>query len=110
MQKANNQYLVKGMIVNSLFDELIANPNIDFQTAFTKSLHQNLCKILQFLDEQFIEDLNFEMQLHFENLRRFITDLPRGVYSVEPTFISPKMAYKADWIYLLSKLMIIEKM
>ncbi|MBP7215527.1 MAG: ATP-dependent helicase [Candidatus Kapabacteria bacterium] len=90
MQKANNQYLVKGMIVNSLFDELIANPNIDFQTAFTKSLHQKPLKILQFLDEQFIEDLNFEMQLHFENLKKIITDLPRGVYSVEPTFISPK--------------------
>ncbi len=90
MQKGNNQYLVKGMIVNSLFDELIAYPNIDFQTAFTKALHQRPLKILQFLNEQFINDLNFEMQLHFENLKKIISYLPKGIYSVEPTFISPK--------------------
>lgn len=88
--KNNNQYLIKGMIVNSLFDELIMNPNIDFQTAFTKSLHQKPLKILEFLDVQFFENLIFEMQLHFENLQHTIAELPIGVYSIEPTFISPK--------------------
>jgi len=90
MPQESNRYLIKGMIVNSLFDELIINPNIDFHTAFAKSIHQKPLKILEYLDEQFFENLIFEMELHYENLKHSIADLPKGIYSIEPTFVSPK--------------------
>jgi DNA replication ATP-dependent helicase Dna2 len=84
----SNYFLLRGNIVNSLFDDLISKASIDFETSFNKSLKVKPIRLLLFEDETALDQLKTEAKLHYENISKKIEKLPQGLYFIEPSFIS----------------------
>ena len=86
--------MVNGNIVNTLFDELIRNPQIDFDEAFNKALKQKPLSIPTVAKNENInktlDRISFFVKPHFDNLKDLVSEFDKGFLSVEPTFISSK--------------------
>jgi DNA replication ATP-dependent helicase Dna2 len=83
--------LVVGNLVNSIFDELIKNPDVDFESAYNTAIKAKPLQLIavSVKEKDKIGGLKNDLQRHFENLKFFRKELQEGSYSIEPTFISP---------------------
>lgn len=80
--------LLKGTLVNSIFDELIVNPNIDFETCFHKAIKQRPLRLLPLINRKNSEELKNELKSHYESISFNIPNFPFGTQLIEPSFIS----------------------
>ncbi len=105
-----NLSLVLGSVVNSLFDLLIVNPAIDFETAFSVAIKQKPLNVVTSLVSEtqkrlltpqtrniqpnslknVSEEFKMKAELHYSNLKNIITKLEGDFNFIEPTFISEK--------------------
>ncbi len=83
--------LVLGNVINTLFDELIRDMFIDFNSVFEKSLLQKPISSFALAISKPNESrlLRESAAIHFESLRTLMPELKSGNLSVEPSFISP---------------------
>ncbi|MCB0701312.1 MAG: AAA family ATPase [Ignavibacteriae bacterium] len=81
-----------GNIVNNLFDAIISDEEVDtnlfIENELSKSPLQNI--FLNKFDKQSIGNINNDVELIFQKLKRTIIDIPNGETFIEPSFISPK--------------------
>ncbi len=91
----------KGNIINSFFDELIGNPDIDFNSAIENAISRKPLQLLAYMNELNKNGINFENYSHFLNffrgefydsfnkLRSIVADhFLNTVNYIEPSFIS----------------------
>lgn len=83
--------LVLGNIINTLFDELLSDMFVDFNSVFEKSLLQKPISSFALAMSKPNESklLRENAAVHFESLRILMPYLKDGNLSVEPSFISP---------------------
>lgn len=84
----NSLALIKGTLVNSIFDELVINPNIDFETAFHKSIKLRPLRIIPLLNKENSEELKQELEFHYNSISSNQPSFPIGTQLIEPSFIS----------------------
>lgn len=91
-----SESLVAGSIVNSIFDDLIVDPNVDFDTCYSNAVRSRLLSsyALASSSPKIIRSIRAKAALHFENIRRVLPELDSGILSVEPAFISPVYGIK----------------
>lgn len=84
--------MMVGNIVNNLFDAMISNEEIDSNTyienELSKSPLQNI--YLNKFDKQSIGNINNDVEIIFQKLKKTISDIPKGETFIEPSFISPE--------------------
>lgn len=83
-------YTFVGNVVNYILDELLVNPQSDFDNLFFTSLKK---KILQFLilskyNSNVTEEIKANIKQHFENLNKIIPYLIEFDNQIEPSFFS----------------------
>ncbi|MEI6089595.1 MAG: AAA domain-containing protein [bacterium] len=83
--------LVLGNVINTLFDELLSDMFVDFNSVFEKALLQKPISSFSLAMSKPTESklLRESAAVHFESLRTLMPDLKSGNLSVEPSFISP---------------------
>jgi DNA replication ATP-dependent helicase Dna2 len=86
----NSIPLIKGTLVNSIFDEVIVNPIVDFQSVFHKAIKQRPIRLLPLLNKKISVEIMSDLQIHFDVISKNILDFPPGKQLIEPTFISGK--------------------
>lgn len=87
--------MMKGNIVNYCFDLLIANNNIDFDTAYQKAISIKPLLLFYIFDKdpQGLKSMKSEVEAHFIRLKEIIKDIA-GDKTVEPSFISPYFGFQ----------------
>lgn len=84
--------MMVGNIVNNLFDAMISGEEIESETyienELLKSPLQNI--YLNQFDKQSIGNINNDVELIYQKLKKSITDIPKGETFIEPSFISPE--------------------
>ena len=96
LPKSSSIPLVIGNLVNSCFDELILDSNVDFDETFRKALLTRPLQILAMIKEQpqkvkLLPDLLIN---HFEILKQSINEIHFDNCYIEPSFISPKYGFQ----------------
>ncbi len=88
--KFSNPKAVMGNIVNSCFDEILNNPEANFEDAYENALRTKPLQIYAIAsDEPAATRLIKEgVRNHFDNLMKILSGLDYDRYSIEPTFIS----------------------
>lgn len=88
--------LVVGNIVNYIFDELLANPDADFDATVEKAFRISPMQIFA-LAKKTPEDsraIKSVAERHFESLKKILPKLAFDQLSVEPSFISPAYGFQ----------------
>ena len=86
-----SEALLVGSIVNSIFDDLLIDNNLDFMTLLEKAIKSRLLTFFVLLkeNENFFSDFKNRIQNYYDNLISIINKLEKGEYSTEPSFIAP---------------------
>ena len=94
--KSISIHLVLGNIINTLFDYLISNPAIDFETAYSKALKEKPLAVFQIakINEQNKIILREDAKSQFYNLQNLVKTLKLEKFAVEPSFISPLFGFQ----------------
>ncbi|MFP4543990.1 MAG: AAA domain-containing protein [Candidatus Kapaibacterium sp.] len=84
--------IVLGNLVNSMFDELIIDREIDFETAYSRAISYKPLQIFVLYERQREKSrfLKKDAGVHFESLKMIVQRFPNGKIHVEPAFLSPK--------------------
>ncbi|MFC2131647.1 AAA domain-containing protein, partial [Bacteroidota bacterium] len=87
-----NENLVIGNIVNTCFDELLNNNDVDFDEVFNRAILIRPLQIfvLALRDKSIVKVIRDRTQNQFNNLKKIIQDINVEILSIEPSFISPK--------------------
>lgn len=84
--------MMVGNIVNNLFDAMIGEEEIEseqyIENELSKSPLQNI--YLHKYDKQSIGNINNDVEIIYQKLKRTIDDIPKGETFIEPSFISPE--------------------
>lgn len=80
--------LVIGNIVNSLFDDLIANPETDFDTSFQRAARQNTLSMALLGERANLREIHDQAKRQFAVLREVAAEFRAPVKRLEPSFIS----------------------
>lgn len=83
--------MLKGNLVNSFFDDIISNPEIDYENAYEHAIKGSPLQLfsLAYSNPVATKSLKGELEIHFLNLKNQISEFFNGIISVEPSFISP---------------------
>lgn len=90
-ERRTNLAILKGNIVNSLFDELILDENANYQDCFQKALKNKLIQsvaAVHSIDE--LKELYQELMNTFEIIKQNIKNISYERAYIEPTFIAPE--------------------
>ncbi|OGU56905.1 MAG: hypothetical protein A2X64_02640 [Ignavibacteria bacterium GWF2_33_9] len=80
--------LIQGTLVNTIFDELILNPNIDFETSFRKAIKIRPLKLLPLFNKQNSIELTYNLQQQYNSISQNLLKFPKGLSLIEPSFLS----------------------
>lgn len=111
-----NQGLSKGNLVNHIFDNLISNPTIDFETAFKLAVKNRPLTLIASLFNSVNGKINDGKKLkeaaldlkkivyeNFCNLQQVVPSIELGNYIVEPSFISETNGLQGRLDLLINK-------
>jgi len=84
-------HLLIGSLTNYIFDLLIQNINIDFESCYENAVKSKILEFYYFYkDNKNIEKLlKTKLKEYYKNLKKVIQSLDKGEITTEPTFISP---------------------
>ncbi len=87
-----NESMVAGNLINSCLDELLNNPEIQFEDIYDKALMLKPLQIfvLALKNKNSVKEIRDKVAKHFENLQKTVKQIEHEIISVEPSFISPK--------------------
>lgn len=111
-----SHHLAKGFLVNSIFDSIISDPAIDFETAFKMAIKQRPISLIASLLSESDWDMNNGKKLketavelkkvvyeNYRNLQQIIPSLELGSYIIEPSFISESFGLQGRLDLLINK-------
>lgn len=114
--KISTQNLAKGNLINQIFDCLINNPAIDFETAFKIAVKHRPVSLMASLLNSVNWDFNNGKQLrnnalelkksvfeNFSNLQQILPSIELGNYMVEPSFISDSYGLQGRLDLMINK-------
>lgn len=83
--------MIQGNLVNSIFDELIFNPEITFEEAYEIATKNKplLIFALAKMKMDSLKEIKIWLKQNFENLKQRVFELEGDLFSIEPTFYSP---------------------
>lgn len=86
--------IIKGSIINSFFDELILNPDADFDEVYNSAIKYKPLSVFKINKNELDYIKNYELKLEFENIKNIIEkvikpNFEKAEFSVEASFISP---------------------
>ncbi|MEJ5244997.1 MAG: ATP-dependent helicase [Bacteroidota bacterium] len=90
-ERITNRAILKGNIVNSLFDELILDENANYQDCFQKALKNKPIQsvaAVRSIDE--LKELYYELLNSFEVIRQNVQKISLERAYIEPSFIAPE--------------------
>jgi DNA replication ATP-dependent helicase Dna2 len=92
IQSGTKPSMVAGNLINSCFDELLNNNNVEFEEAYDRAIKIKPLQLFSIAAQNSsdIKIMKEKVAQHFENLKKIITNLNYDYFSIEPTFISPK--------------------
>jgi DNA replication ATP-dependent helicase Dna2 len=84
--------IVAGNLVNSIYDELIADREVDFEDSYQMAMKIKPLQmfVLASEDPELLKVLRTKVYTHFNNLRAILDRQENEIFSVEPSFISAK--------------------
>lgn len=84
--------LVLGIVVNHIFDEIVSRPGVDFNSSYETALKTCALQLFELAihSPQSSKLLRQKASAHYLNLLSAVNLLDEGIYTVEPTFLSPK--------------------
>jgi len=84
--------MMVGNIVNNLFDSMISKEEIDNELFIENEMSKSPLQYfyLKEFDKQKLGNINNDVELIHDKLKRTIVDIPIGDTYIEPSFISPK--------------------
>ncbi|MFH1049535.1 MAG: AAA domain-containing protein [bacterium] len=87
-----SESMVAGNLLNSCFDELFHNPEVQFEDIYNKALMVKPLQIflLALKNKYSVKDIHDKVESNFENLRQIVKNIEYEIITVEPSFISPK--------------------
>lgn len=81
--------LVTGSIVNSIFDELIGDPDIDFDKAIDNAKRSRPLSLFALAeDREYLGGFNSLIRYYFDNIKMNLNEFKSNRSTVEPSFIS----------------------
>ncbi len=92
LPKKSNISLLKGNIINNIFDELIINPEATFEELYEQSIKSRPISLyaLSKTNKEDVKLLKPELSNYFSNIKQFIENIESSNSIIEPSFISPK--------------------
>ena len=116
LNNTTSQNLAKGNLVNHIFDSLINDPAIDFETAFKVAIKYRPVSLMAALLSEANWDFNNVKKLketaielknnvfdNYRNLQRILPSLEIGNYIIEPSFISESYGLQGRLDLLINK-------
>ncbi len=98
------QAAVVGNLVNHIFDELLLDPEVDFDSAFERGLSQKPLQIISLMKEVIdLNGLRNRVAGQYHTLKLIIARLPQGNKKIEPSFISAKYGLQGRLDLLLEQ-------
>lgn len=84
--------IVAGNLVNSIYDELIADRDVDFEDSYQRAMKIKPLQMFALASEdpELLKVLRTKVYTHFNNLRAILDRQENEIFSVEPSFISAK--------------------
>lgn len=89
-----NKYITVGNIVNYFLDELMNNPEIEFNQIIHSIFHLDPIMFV-LLEDKEVKEIVKNLKTHFDNLKRVVNDDFKSIYLdrskcyIEPSFYSP---------------------
>lgn len=84
--------MLKGNIVNNIFDDLIINPDISFDECYENAIKMKPLSLfaLSIQDPSGIRTLNEELKIFYNNIKVYSQNIDRENAIIEPSYISTK--------------------
>jgi DNA replication ATP-dependent helicase/nuclease Dna2 len=92
MKKPIGLPIVAGNLVNSIYDELIADREVDFEEAYQRAMKIKPMQLFALASEdpELLKVLRAKVHTHYNNLKTLLDKEENEIFSVEPSFISAK--------------------